>query len=182
MYEKDKNDFLKYISNPETRNYGFNLLIRHYQQKIYNTVRRVVINHDDANDVVQNVFIKAWSNIEQFRNESQLYTWLYRIAVNESINFINNKRFKYLIPIVNVEKKLAESLIDDNFFTGDEIQLKFQQALLTLPTKQRIVFNMRYYDETPYSEMSEILKTSEGALKASYHIALKKIEQFLKDN
>lgn len=179
MSEKD---FLELISNAETKNYGFNLLIRHYQQKIYNIIRRIVINHDDANDVVQNVFIKVWTNIDNFRNESQLYTWIYRIAVNESINFIKNKRYRFIIPIYKVEKILSESLIDDNFFTGDEIQLKFQQALLKLPTKQRIVFNMRYFDETPYSQMSEILKTSEGALKASYHIALKKVEQFLKDN
>jgi RNA polymerase sigma-70 factor (ECF subfamily) len=159
--------------------YAFNLIIRKYQKQIYWHIRRIVISHDDANDIVQNTFIKVWENLKSFRKEAKLYTWLYQIATNEAINFLKKKRTKFLIPIVDVEAQLSEKLEDDNYFSGDEIQIKLQKALLTLPEKQRIVFNMRYFDELSYEEISEILGTSVGALKASYHHAMKKIEKFI---
>lgn len=175
-------ELLDGFRNPDSRNYSFNLLIRKYQKKIYWHTRRMVISHDDANDVTQETFVKVWKNLEGFKEESQLFTWIYRIATNEALSFLRKKRNKFLIPLVNVESKLARTLVDDNFFSGDEIQLKLQTAILELPEKQRLVFNMKYYDELKYHEMSEILGTSVGALKASYHLAVKKIEKYLKDN
>ncbi len=161
------------------KSYAFNLLVRKYQKKIYSQVRRMVIDHDDANDVVQNAFVKMWKGLEGFKDNSKLYTWIYRIAINESITFLNKKRTRFFIPIVDVERQLSNKLESDSYFTGDAIELKLQKALLTLPEKQRIVFNLRYYDEMPYEEMSKVLDTSVGALKASYHHAAKKIEVFL---
>ncbi len=166
----------------ESCNYGFNLLVRKYQKQIYWHVRRIVIDHDDSDDVVQNTFIKIWKNIYKFREESKLFTWIYRIATNEALNFLKRKRQKLFIPLVNVEERLSNSLSDDIYFNGDEIQLKLQKAILQLPEKQRLVFNMKYYDEIKYKDMSEILNTSVGALKASYHIAVKKIEKIITEN
>lgn len=141
----------------------------------------MVISHDDANDVTQETFVKVWKYLDRFKEESQLFTWIYRIATNESISFLRKKRNRFFIPLINVENHLANSLKDDNFFSGEEIQLKLQKAILKLPEKQRIVFNMRYYNELKYEEMSEVLGTSVGALKASYHFAVKKIEKYLKN-
>ncbi len=166
----------------ESCNYGFNLLVRKYQKQIYWHVRRIIIDHDDSNDVVQNTFIKIWKNINKFREESKLFTWIYRIATNEALNFLKRKRQKLFIPLVNVEERLSNSLSDDIYFIGDEIQLKLQKAILQLPEKQRLVFNMKYYNEIKYEDMSEILNTSVGALKASYHIAVKKIEKIITEN
>jgi len=164
----------------ESRNFAFNLLVKKYQQKIYWHVRRLVIDHDDSDDVVQNVFIKVWKHLEGFKEDSQLYTWIYRIATNESLSFLKKKRTKFFLPLVNVEYQLAQSLEDDNYYSGNEIQKQLQLALLTLPEKQRLVFNMKYFDELKYDEISEILGTSVGALKASYHLAVKKIEHYIK--
>ena len=175
-------ELLDRFRNQDTRNYAFNLLIRKYQKKVYWNIRRLVVSHDDANDVTQETFIKVWKNLEKFKEESQLFTWIYRIAFNEALSFLRKKRNKFLIPLVNVEAKLTSTLVDDSFFTGDEIQLKLQKAILVLPEKQRIVFNMKYYDDLKYEEMHEVLRTSVGALKASYHLAVKKIEKYLKDN
>jgi RNA polymerase sigma-70 factor (ECF subfamily) len=163
----------------ETRNQAIHYLIKAYQQRLYWHIRKIVISHDDADDVLQNTFIKAWKGLANFKEESKLYTWLYRIATNESITFLNKKQKTNSISLHPIEEMLSKSLEGDTYFNGDEIQLKLQKAILTLPEKQRIVFNMRYYDETPYSEMSEILETSEGALKASYHHAAKKVEDYL---
>jgi len=182
MAEISDNEILDLISREETRNYGFNLLVQKYRRPIYMTVRRIVIIHEDADDIVQDVFIKVWKNIGKFRADSQIYTWIYRIAVNESLSFLKNKKLQCLLTFNSLKKKLSESLTDDNFFSGDEAWKKFQKALLILPDKQRIVFNMRYFEEMPYSKISEITGTSEGALKASFHIAVKKIESFLKEN
>lgn len=162
-----------------TRNMAFHMLVNKYQKRIYWQVRRIIIDHDDANDVVQNTFIKVWKNLENFKESSQLYTWLYRIATNESLTFLKQKRAPLYVPFENVERGLSRKM-DDNYFKGDEIEKKLQKAILTLPEKQRIVFNMRYYDEMPYEQMSEVLETSVGALKASYHHAVKKIEESLK--
>ena len=175
-------ELLDGFRDPESRNYSFNLLIRKYQKKVYWHTRRLVISHDDANDVTQEAFVKVWKNLDKFKEEAQLFTWIYRIATNEALSFLRKKRTRFLIPFVNVESKLERTLVDDNFFSGDEIQLKFQKAILKLPEKQGLVFNMKYYDELKYEEMSEILGTSVGALKASYHFAVKKIENYLKEN
>ncbi|MBK9283415.1 MAG: RNA polymerase sigma factor [Sphingobacteriaceae bacterium] len=150
-----------------------------YQKPLYWHIRKIVIDHDDADDVLQNTFIKVWKGLENFREESQLYTWMYRIATNESLTHLRQKQKSNTTSLHPIEYQLSKNLESDQYFKGDAIQLKLQQAILTLPEKQRIVFNMRYYDETPYEKMSEILETSVGALKASYHIAAKKIEEYL---
>lgn len=163
-------------------NYGFNLLLKAYQQRVYWHVRKMVIDHDDANDVTQDVFIKVWNNIQSFREDSKLYTWIYRIATNECLNFLGKKKRRFFLPIHDVAGELLGKLDQGLDFTGDEIALKLQKALLTLPDKQRLVFNMKYFDEMKFSEIAEITETSEGALKASYHHAVKKIETFLTEN
>jgi len=167
---------------PSSQNKAFELLVRKYQEQLYWVVRRLVMDHDDSNDIIQNVFIKVWNNLGTFREDSKLYTWLYRIAVNESLGFLNSKRMRIFVPLGDVENMLNQKLADDNFFKGDEIQLMLQKAILALPEKQRIVFNLRYYNEMPYEKMSEVLGTSVGALKASYHLAMKKVEKSLTGN
>lgn len=173
---------LEMFHEPDSRNRAFDLLVRKYQEQLYWVVRRLVIDHDDTNDIIQNVFVKVWNNLGTFREDSKLYTWLYRIAINESLGFLNSKRMRIFVPFGDVEKQLNQKLADDNYFEGNEIQLMLQKAILTLPEKQRIVFNLRYYNEMPYEHMSEILGTSVGALKASYHLAMKKVEKYLTTN
>lgn len=140
----------------------------------------MVIDHDDADDLTQITFIKVFEKIENFRADSKLYTWIYRIATNECLMFLNKKRKRFFIPIVDVEQGLSNKLEADVYFNGNEIQKKLQKAILTLPEKQRLVFNLKYFEEMKYEDMAEILNTSVGALKASYHHAIKKIEEFLK--
>jgi RNA polymerase sigma-70 factor (ECF subfamily) len=140
----------------------------------------MVIDHDDTDDILQNVFIKAFNGLSSFREDSRIFTWLYRIATNECITFLNNKKKRFFIPMVDVENQLSQNLENDSYFSGDRIQMRLQQAILTLPEKQRLVFNMKYYEDMKYEDMSEILGTSVGALKASYHHAVKKIEEFMK--
>ncbi|MFE7088170.1 RNA polymerase sigma factor [Sphingobacterium spiritivorum] len=167
------------FADEATREEAFGLLLKKYQQKIYWHVRRMVIDHDDADDVVQDIFIKVWRNLGNFREDSQLYTWLYRIATNECITFLNKKKQKQNVSLDDdTSAYLAESLSDGSYFNGDKAQLKLQQALLTLPEKQKLVFNMKYFDDMKYEEISDVLGTSVGALKASYHLAVKKIEHF----
>lgn len=168
--------------DPARKNYAFNLITRKYQERLYWHIRKMVITHDDTDDLVQNTFLKAWESLESFREESQLFTWLYRIATNEALTFLRKKRTKFVLPIVDVERQLSNSLESDTYFNGDDMQLKFQKALLKLPEKQRLVFNMKYFEEMKYEEISEILGTSVGALKASYHHAVDKIEKFLKED
>lgn len=166
---------------------AFTLLIDRYQQKVYWHIRRMVQNHDDANDVMQNVFIKVWNGLENFRADSQLFTWLYRIATNETITFINSRNKKATISFDGTDADDDEGGYSPSNYLkgethqvdGDDIQARLQKAIESLPEKQRIVFNMRYYDEMPYEQMSDILGTSEGALKASYHHAAQKIEKYL---
>ena len=177
----DKELLLK-LRNPETRNYGFNLLVREYQQKIYWLIRKMVIDHDDADDLTQEVFIKIWKNIDSFREDSQLYTWVYRIATNECLNFLRKKKNKYFLPINDVQAELNRKLDNSPHIDGDEIQMKLQKALLTLPDKQRLVFNMKYFDNMKYDEIAKITGTSVGSLKANYHHAVKKIEDFLENH
>ena len=142
----------------------------------------MLIDHDDTNDAVQDVFVKVWSNVQNFREDSQLYTWIYRIAVNEALSVLKKKKNLFFLPILNVEKKLLESMADDNYFSGDQVQRKLQEAILKLPAKQRLIFNMKYFDALKYEEIAEITGTSIGALKTSYHLAVKKIENFLTGN
>jgi RNA polymerase sigma factor (sigma-70 family) len=179
-------ELLEKFRDPSGRNYAFNLMVRKYQQKIYWHIRKMVIDHDDANDLTQETFIKVWSSLEQFRGDSQLYTWIYRIATNECLNFLNKKRRRFFLPIGDVEGELMEKLeanadlsTSGGELSGEEIQLKLQKALLKLPDKQRLVFNMKYFDDMKYEEIAAITGTSVGALKASYHLATKKIEDFL---
>ena len=178
----DDKELLAKIRNPETRSYGFNLLVRAYQQKVYWLARKMVIDHDDAYDVTQEVFIKAHKYIDDFREDSQLYTWLYRIATNECLTHLNKKRRRFFLPIEDISVELSAKIDSTPALDGDEIQKKLQKALLTLPDKQRLVFNLKYYDEMPYEEMAKVTSTSEGALKASYHHAVKKIEEYLKND
>jgi len=175
-------ELIHMFHEPSSQNKAFDLLVRKYQEQLYWVVRRMVMDHDDSNDIIQNVFIKVWNNLWNFREDSKLYTWLYRIAVNESLGFLNSKRMRIFVPLGDVENYLNQKLADDNFFKGDEIQLMLQKAILSLPDKQRIVFNLRYYNEMPYEAMSEVLGTSVGALKASYHLAMKKVEKSLTGN
>ncbi|TCD03842.1 RNA polymerase sigma factor [Pedobacter psychroterrae] len=179
MKQVEDSEILEKFSNEKTRNEAFNLLLSKYQQKIYWHIRRLVIDHDDADDLVQDVFIKVWKNLEKFRSDSQLYTWIYRIATNESITFLNKKKQRNNIPLDEVSGELNETLVASDYFNGDKIQMKLQKAMLTLPEKQRLIFNMKYFDELKYEEISEITGTSVGALKASFHIAVKKIEAFM---
>lgn len=180
MQELSDREILDQFSNPETRNYAFNLLVRQYQQRLYWHIRKMVINHDDTDDILQNVFVKAFNGLSSFREDSKIFTWLYRIATNECITFLNNKKKRFFIPMMDVENQLSQNLENDSYFNGDRIQMRLQQAILTLPEKQRLVFNMKYYEDMKYEDMSEILGTSVGALKASYHHAVKKIEEFMK--
>lgn len=165
----------------ERKDDAFRLLVLQYQERLYWHIRKIVVNHDDADDVLQETFLKVWRNIDNFREESSLFTWLYRIATNESLTFLSKQKKKAETPIDDVVNYLSANLESDEYFEGDEIQIKLQKAIHTLPEKQKIVFNLRYFEEMPYQEMSEVLETSVGALKASYHHAVKKIEDYLND-
>ncbi|MEM9390037.1 MAG: sigma-70 family RNA polymerase sigma factor [Bacteroidota bacterium] len=173
-------ELLERLRNEETRNFAFNQLVRKYQERIYWHVRKMVIDHDDADDLVQDVFVKVYKAIGKFREDAQLFTWIYRIATNECLTFLNKKKKRFFLPIGDVEAELNNKLDTSSDLDGDQIQIKLQKALLKLPDKQRLVFNMKYYDEMKYEEISEITDTSVGALKASYHHAVKKIEDLLK--
>ena len=175
MHSDDK-EILENFRNEATKNKAFNLLIRKYQKRVYWLIRKMVIDHDDANDVSQEVFVRVWYHLEEFRQESGLFTWIYRIATNECLAFLRKKKRRFFIPIHDVEGELSHKINEGNHFTGDEIQKKLQLAILKLPEKQRLVFNMKYFEEITYEEMSEILGTSVGALKASYHHSVQKIQ------
>jgi len=173
-------ELLEKFRHPDTRQFAFNQLVRKYQQKIYWHIRKMVIDHDDADDLTQDVFVKVWKNLDTFRQDAQLFTWIYRIATNECLSFLKAKKRKFFLPIHDISEELTAKIDSATDISGDEIELKLQKALVRLPDKQRAVFNMRYYDEMKYEEMSVILGTSVGALKASYHHAVKKVEEFLK--
>lgn len=166
----------------DTRSYAFNLIVRKYQERLYWHIRKIVVSHDDTDDVIQNTFLKVWKALDGFREDSQLFTWLYRIATNEALTFLKKKRNRLFLPLVDVEQQLISTLESSPTLNGDEIKVRLQKAILTLPEKQRIVFNMKYFDELKYEEISEILGTSVGALKASYHHAVKKIEKLMEDD
>lgn len=172
----DEKKLVEQLQDERTANQAFRTLMQLYGEKLYWQIRRLVVSHDDANDLLQNSFIKVWNNIHSFRGEAKLSTWLYKIAVNESINFLNKERNKREVKDDSDDSFLLESIEADPWFDGDELQKELQRAIAKLPEKQRLVFNMRYFDEMKYEEMSDILGTSVGALKASYHHALKKVE------
>ena len=177
----DDREIVEGFQTPGKEENSFNQLVLKYQERLYWHIRKIVISHEDADDVLQNTLLKVWGSLADFRSESGLFTWLYRIATNEALTFLKQKKRRAFAPWVDVETKMSEQLESDPWFDGDEVRLKLQQAILKLPEKQRIVFNMKYFDELKYEEMSEILETSVGALKASYHHAVKKIENMLKD-
>jgi RNA polymerase sigma-70 factor (ECF subfamily) len=158
---------------------AFDELVKHFSDSLYWQIRKMVLNHDDANDVLQNTLIKAWTNISQFRGESRISTWLFRIAINETYTFLNRERQRNQSSMTDLEDIMVQNLQSDPYFSGDEAAVKLQRAILSLPDKQRLVFNMKYYNDLKYEEMSDMLGTSVGALKASYHHAVKKIEAYL---
>lgn len=172
-------ELLSQFRTEATKEKAYTALIRKYQEKLYWHVRRMVVEHEDANDVLQNVFIRVWNGLQNFREDSQLYTWLYRIATNESLTFIDQKKRKSAVSLTDVEEGLSNSVRADKDFDPNKLEWKLQLAIQQLPEKQRAVFNLRYFDEMPYEEMSRVLETSEGALKASYHHAVKKIEDYI---
>lgn len=172
-------DIVEQLRNPERQREAFAGVVSLYGEKLYWQIRKMVLSHDDANDILQDTFLKAWLNIDYFRGEAKLSTWLYKIAINGCITFLNHQRSLNNVSIDDTDAFLLERLKGDEYFDGDEARLKLQEAILTLPEKQRIVFNMKYFDDMKYEDMSEILGTSVGALKASYHHAVKKVESFL---
>jgi RNA polymerase sigma factor (sigma-70 family) len=182
MLQPDDKELLLMFNDPATKEQAFTSIVKKYQEKLYWHIRRLVINHDDANDVLQNMFVKVWKGLQNFREDSQLYTWLYRIATNESLTFLDQQKKRSSVSLGDVENGLSNRLKADTNFDSSRLEWKLQLGIQQLPEKQRIVFNLRYYDEMPYEEMSKILDTSTGALKASYHHAAKKIEEYILNN
>ncbi|MEO5997927.1 MAG: sigma-70 family RNA polymerase sigma factor [Chitinophagaceae bacterium] len=172
-------ELLFQFRDPSTKERGFTAIIKKYQEKLYWHIRRIVVSHEDANDVLQNVFIRVWNGLINFREDAQLYTWLYRIATNECLTFLEQQKKKSSVSMSDVESGLSNKIIADKYFDANKLEWKLQLAIQHLPEKQRIVFNLRYFDDMPYEEMSRVLETSQGALKASYHHAVKKVEEFI---
>lgn len=173
------NEILSLFRHPGTREEAFKALLKKYQERLYWHIRRMVVSHEDTNDLLQNIFIKVWKSLDKFREDSQLYTWLYRIATNECLSFIEQQKKKNTLSLSDDETGYSERVRADVHFDGSKLEWKLQVAIQQLPEKQRVVFMLRYYEEMPYHQMSEVLGTSEGALKASYHHAAKKIEDYL---
>lgn len=182
MKANDEATLIEQLQSPQTRNRAFEQVVRLYSEQLYWQIRRMVVSHEDANDLLQNTFIKAWSNIDSFRSEARLSTWLYRIAMNETLTFLARDHSTQMVDIDSPEgSSMADKLEGDEWFDGNDAQKLLQEAILTLPDKQRLVFNLKYFEEMRYEEMSKLLGTSVGALKASYHLAVTKISNFLKD-
>ena len=178
----DEITFIEELQNVRTKEQAFKKLVTTYKERLYWHIRKIVISHDDADDVLQNTFIKVYKGIDNFKQESQLFSWMYRIATNESISYINKRAREKNVDISDYHLQLTSNLDSDNMFSGDEIEIMLQKAIKTLPAKQQLVFNMKYFDNLKYKQISDILGTSEGALKASYFHAVKKIEEFIKNN
>lgn len=176
------NELLLQFRDPATKEKAYTAIIKKYQEKLYWHIRRMVVDHDDANDVLQNVLIRVWKGLENFREDSQLYTWLYRVATNECLTFLEQQKKKASVSLSDVETGLSNKIKADQNFDANRLEWKLQLAIQQLPEKQRVVFSLRYYEELPYEEMSKVLETSEGALKASYHHAVKKIEDYIKNH
>ena len=181
MMQTDDKTILVLLQNPRKRNEAFSLLVDKYKQRLYWHLRKMVIVHEDADDLLQNTFIKIWNNLSDFRGDSSIFTWCYRIATNEALNHLNKKRMELMSSFEDLESVMSRKVDEDTLFAGDEIQKRLQKSILTLPDKQRLVFNMKYYDNMKYEEMAKILNTSVGALKASYFHAVKKIEAIIKN-
>ncbi len=179
---QEEKDFIKELLDPKTQNVAFQKLLRDYQKPLYNHIRNIVLNHDDTDDVLQNTFVKVFQHLKNFKGDSKLFSWMYRIATNEAITFINNKAKRNGTTSEAMQTKIVENLQSDSYFDGNDIQIKLQKAISLLPEKQQLVFKMKYFEEIKYENMSEILGTSVGALKASYHHAVKKIEEFMNSN
>lgn len=177
----DEITLVEQLQDVQTKEQAFRVLISQYKERLYWHIRNIVISHDDADDVLQNTFIKVFRGIDNFKQDSKLYSWMYRIATNESITFIKKRAKERNVDISEINQELVTSLSSDEWFTGDEIQMVLQKALATLPEKQRLVFNMKYFDNMKYDEMSKILETSVGGLKASYFHAVRKIEDYIKN-
>lgn len=178
--ELSDKEMIDMLQDPHTRREGFAVLVRQYSEPLYWKVRRIVLNHEDANDVLQNAFLKIWNNLDTFQGKSALSTWLYRIAINEALDFVRRqKNVNSATVSTEDEPGVAARLMGDDYFDGDEAQARLQEAVARLPEVQRTVFTLKYFDELKYSEISNILDTSEGALKASYHLAVKKITEYL---
>lgn len=179
MTPLDEKQIMNQLNDPKTRRRAFEQLVNQYSEQLYWQVRRIVLSHDDANDVLQNVFLKVWSKLDTFHQDSKISTWLYRIALNESLDFMRKKKTQ-MVSTDDDAMTVGNTLMADEYFSGTEVEAMLQEAIAQLPDVQRTVFNMRYFDDMKYSEISEILQTSEGSLKASYHIAVKKISEFFK--
>jgi len=177
--EYSDKELLMLFRRPESRERAFNLIVAKYQERLYWHIRKLLLDHQDSDDTLQNTFLKVWTGLENFREDSGLYTWLYRIATNESLSFLKHKKRHIHFPLSDA---CSDALEQDPYFNGDELQLNLQKALITLPEKQRVVFNLKYFDEMKYEEMAEILETSVGALKASFHHAVKKIEKYINEH
>ena len=180
MQEEKK--FIQELLNPKTQNQAFEMLLNNFQKPLYNHIRNIVLNHDDTDDVLQNTFVKVFQNLNKFKGESKLFSWIYRIATNEALTFLNQKARLSGVSSETIQNKAIDNLKADIYFDGNEIQIKLQRAIAVLPEKQQLVFKMKYFEELKYEEISEILGTSVGALKASYHLAVKKIEAFVTTN
>lgn len=179
---QEEQEFIQELLNPKTQNQAFERLLKDYQRPLYNHIRNIVLNHDDTDDVLQNTFVKVFQHLKNFKGESKLFSWMYRIATNEALTFLNQKAKKNGISSETLQNKTIDNLKADVYFDGNEIQIKLQKAIVLLPEKQQLVFKMKYFEELKYEEISEILGTSVGALKASYHHAVKKIEAFVTTN
>ncbi len=178
----EEKEIIRHLQHPELKKIGFTVLMEQHQETVYHFARKMLVNHNDALDATQNVFIKAWKGIDQFKGQSKMSTWLFRITHNECIDLLRQRKKLAGIPLENIEKELPQVLQSDQRFTGDEIERQLQVAIARLPEKQKAVFLLRYFEERSYAEMSEITETSVGALKASYHHAVKKIEEYLTQN
>ncbi len=178
----DDKDLVFQFKNGTNKELPFTQIIKKYQEKLYWHVRRMVVEHEDANDILQNMFVKVWKNLDNFREDSQLYTWLYRIATNECLTFLEQQKKRSALSLSDDGSQLINKIHADKYFDANKLEWKLQLAIQKLPEKQRAVFNLRYYNEMPYQQMSKVLETSEGALKASYHHAVKKIEHFILNN
>ena len=179
MPEWDDREIIEGFGSPRKKEESFNQLVLKYQERLYWHIRKIVVSHDDADDVLQNTLIKVWRSIDGFRAESGIFTWLYRIATNEALSLLKQKKRRSLAPWADLEERMGEMIESDPWIDGEQVQIRLQKAILKLPEKQRIVFNMKYFDELKYEEMAKVLGTSVGALKASYHHAVKKIEGML---
>ncbi|RDI52519.1 RNA polymerase sigma factor [Flavobacterium glaciei] len=179
---QEEQEFIKQLLNPKTQNNAFQQLLQDYQKPLYNHIRNIVLNHDDADDVLQNTFIKIFQNVKNFKGESKLFSWMYRIATNEALTFLKQKSKISGISSETLQNKTIDNLEADVFFDGNEIQIQLQKAIALLPEKQQLIFKMKYFQELKYEEISEILGTTVGGLKASYHLAVKKIEAFVSSN